>query len=88
MAESLNKSRMIGQVVFVKCDISNEDDVKVILYDGYLYGKTDSDSTFNMPELLARVRNSYHTHITVSHFSYAPLINCKITRKRNVILLF
>ena len=31
VAESLNKSGMIGQVVFVKCDISNEDDVKVIL---------------------------------------------------------
>ena len=25
---------------------------------------------------------------TVSHFSYAPLIKCKITRKRNVIFLF
>ena len=26
--------------------------------------------------------------ITVSHFSYAPLIKCKITRKLNVIYLF
>ena len=25
---------------------------------------------------------------TVSHFSYAPLIKCKITQKRNVIFLF
>ena len=25
---------------------------------------------------------------TVSHFSYAPLIKCKITRKINVIYLF
>ena len=25
---------------------------------------------------------------TVSHFSYAPLIKCKITRKINVIFLF
>ena len=25
---------------------------------------------------------------TVSHFSYAPLIKCKISRKRNVIFLF
>ena len=30
VAESLNKSGMSGQVLFVKCDISNEDDVKVI----------------------------------------------------------
>ena len=25
---------------------------------------------------------------TVSHFSYAPLVQCKITRKRNMIFLF
>ena len=25
---------------------------------------------------------------TVSHFSYAPLIKCKITQKRNVIFFF
>ena len=31
VADSLNKSGMIGQVLFVKCDISNEDDVKVML---------------------------------------------------------
>ena len=42
MAESLNKSGMIGQVQFVKCDISNEDDVKVILCDGCLYGNIES----------------------------------------------
>ena len=26
--------------------------------------------------------------LTVSHFSYAPLVQCIITRKRNVIFLF
>ena len=30
MAKSLNKSGISGQVLFVKCDIANEDDVKVI----------------------------------------------------------
>ena len=25
---------------------------------------------------------------TVRHFSYAPLVQCKITRKRNVIFVF
>ena len=31
----------------------------------------------------------FKSHVyTVSHFSYAPLIKCKISRKRNVIFLF
>ena len=29
-----------------------------------------------------------HFEHTVSHFSYAPLIKCTITRKRNIIVLF
>ena len=70
VAESLNKSGMIGQVLFVKCDISNEDDVKVKVYDNCLYGNRDSDPTYMMPELLARVRNSYHTIIISNSLSY------------------
>ena len=31
---------------------------------------------------------SQYDRNTVSHFSHAPLIKCKITRKRNVIVLF
>ena len=32
--------------------------------------------------------NNVHFDNTVSHFSYAPLIKCKITQKRNMIFLF
>ena len=34
------------------------------------------------------VSNDYLSLCTVSHLRYAPLIKCKITRKRNVIFLF
>ena len=30
----------------------------------------------------------YVFQCTVSHFSYAPLIKCRITRKRNMLFLF
>ena len=32
--------------------------------------------------------DSWYDWNTVSHFSYAPLIKCTITRKRNIIFLF
>ena len=37
------------------------------------------------PGVMSLIRAPYHT---VSHFSYAPLIKCKITQKRNIFFFY
>ena len=55
------------------------------------------DKMLGKPHILSLFRNEFNKFnntrarlldSTVSHFSYAPLIKCKITRKSNVIFLF
>ena len=55
---------------------------------GYPYKNIFDFTTAGDWDCVAAVEPLPVLHYTVSHFSYAPLIKCKISQRKNVIFLF